>query len=272
MATSTLIQNGTANRLAMDASKASSADVCPICKSTLQTSPNLRFKVAARCYHRICEGCVDRKFSAGKAQCPVSGCDKMLWKRDWKIQTYEDVQVMREVDIRRSVANTLDLAKLGLIEGVNGWEDCFEDLRAYNNFLEDKEEYAMNLIYGTDVVKTKRRLEEFKQANGFAKENDGRVVNKNNSKLDGYPDASGLIKGLKKKVKPKARSPYNAFAGVDKDRGYYQPLTYQYDRAGTVSSHGPGGYSFSAYVDESLFRAFSGLGLFIGEEKKSRMA
>lgn len=274
MATDVISQNGALGPIRMDASKASSADVCPICKSTLQTSPNLRFKVSNKCYHRICEGCVDRKFSSGQAQCPVSGCDKMTWKRDWRTQTYEDVQVMREVDIRKKVFGSLDLARLGLVEGPHGWEDVFEDLRAYNDYLETKEELAMNLIYNTDVAATNKKIREFLSANGLGKdkEQDGKGQAKPPPKNGDYPDASGLIKGLKKRFIPKPRSPYNPFVGVEQHRGYYNASDYEYNRPGKIDSHGPGGYSFAAYMDESLLRAFSGLGVFIEEEKASHTA
>jgi len=275
MATNVVVQNGV--RIVMDASKASTTDVCPICKSTLQTSPNLRFKVSSRCYHRICEGCVDRKFSAGKAQCPVSGCDKMLWKRDWKIQTFEDIQVVREVDLRKRVFGTLDLSKLGLEEGPNGWEDCFEDLRSYNDYLETKEELAMNLIYNTDVAATNKKLRDFQTANGLGKEEDGKQQTRLGPKPSDYPDRSGLIKGLKTKFIPKPATPYNAFTGVARDRGYYDAADAgKYETAHDRNHkhyelHDIGGYSWEAYVDESLLRAFSGLGVFIGNEKGGKV-
>jgi len=77
--------------------------MCPVCKSTPLTNPGLRFKINPKCYHRICEGCVDRKFVQGKAECPISGCKQQLWKREWKVQTFEDLKIEREVDLRRNV-------------------------------------------------------------------------------------------------------------------------------------------------------------------------
>lgn len=271
MATNVIVQNGI--KVVMDASKASATDVCPICKSTLQTSPNLRFKVSSRCYHRICEGCVDRKFSAGKAQCPVSGCDKMLWKRDWKIQTFEDIQIVREVDLRKRVFGTLDLSRLGLEEGPRGWDDCFEDLRSYNDYLEMKEEFAMNLIYNTDVTATNKKLRDFQNANGFGKEEEGKPQQRVAPKPGDYADRSGLILGLKRKFVPRPATPYDAFTGVAKDRGYYdisnaEKYETAHDRKQKFyEMHDIGGFSWEAYMDESLLRAFSGLGVFIGNEK-----
>lgn len=271
MATNVLTQNGALFK--MDASLASKSDICPVCKSTAQTSPNLRFKVSAKCYHRICEGCVDRKFSAGKAQCPISACTHMLWKRDWRLQTFEDLQVEREVDIRRKVWKTLDLASIGLVEDPkNGWETAFEDLRSYNDYLELKEELAMNLIYNTDVQATNKKLSDYEIANGLRKEKDDPKAQsqaKTTTKPGDYPDASGMIKGLRTKYVPPPRSPYNAFHDTPKDRDYYD-LSFGYER--TLDKHvrnkdyEASGYSYEAFMDESLLAAFSGLGVFIGTE------
>lgn len=197
----------------------------------------------------------------------------MLWKRDWKTQTFEDIQVVREVDLRKRVFGTLDLSKLGLEEGPNGWEDCFEDLRSYNDYLEMREEFAMNLIYGTDLAATNKKLREFQIANGLSKEEDGKPQTKPAPKPGDYADRSGLIKGLRRKFVPKPATPYNAFTGVAKDRGYYSAADA--DRYETAHDrnhrhyelHDIGGYSWGAYIDESLLRAFSGLGVFIGNEK-----
>lgn len=78
-------------------------DKCPVCGSDPRTHPGLRFKINTKCYHRICEGCVDRNFSSGKAECPVGGCHVHLWKREWRTQTFEDLKIEREVEIRKRV-------------------------------------------------------------------------------------------------------------------------------------------------------------------------
>jgi|ERR1700722_11916573 CDK-activating kinase assembly factor MAT1 len=78
-------------------------DQCPSCHTTKATNPTIRFKVNPKCYHRICEGCIDRHFAAGKAKCPVADCKQEVWKRDWRVPTFEDLQIEREVDIRKRV-------------------------------------------------------------------------------------------------------------------------------------------------------------------------
>ncbi len=56
------------------------------------------------CYHRMCESCVDRLFSHGPAPCPVAGCHRTLRKHRFRKQTFESIQVEREVDIRKRIA------------------------------------------------------------------------------------------------------------------------------------------------------------------------
>ena len=83
---------------------ANSLDICPVCKSSRYLNPNMRFLVNPECYHKMCESCVDRIFSQGPAPCPVAGCARTLRKQRFRRQTFEDLQIEREVDIRRRVA------------------------------------------------------------------------------------------------------------------------------------------------------------------------
>ncbi len=83
-----------------------SPDICPVCKSSRYLNPNMRFLVNPECYHKMCESCVDRIFSQGPAPCPVAGCGRTLRKQRFRKQTFEDIQVEKEVDIRRRVAKT----------------------------------------------------------------------------------------------------------------------------------------------------------------------
>jgi len=82
----------------------SSSDICPVCKSSRYLNPNMRFLVNPECYHKMCESCVDRIFSHGPAPCPIAGCKRTLRKAKFRIQTFEDLKVEREVDIRKRVA------------------------------------------------------------------------------------------------------------------------------------------------------------------------
>jgi len=64
----------------------------------------MKFLVNPECYHKMCESCVDRIFSHGPAPCPIAGCKRTLRKAKFRTQTFEDLKVEREVDIRRRVA------------------------------------------------------------------------------------------------------------------------------------------------------------------------
>ena len=66
-------------------------------------NPNMKFLIN-ECYHKMCESCVDRLFNLGPAKCPVPNCPKVLRKAKFRKQTFEDIGVEREVDIRRRVA------------------------------------------------------------------------------------------------------------------------------------------------------------------------
>jgi CDK-activating kinase assembly factor MAT1 len=88
-----------------DALADSSSDICPVCKSSRYLNPNMQFKVNPECYHKMCESCVDRIFSHGPAPCPIAGCARTLRKAKFRRQTFEDLKVEREVDIRRRVAS-----------------------------------------------------------------------------------------------------------------------------------------------------------------------
>ncbi|OJJ44528.1 hypothetical protein ASPZODRAFT_134606 [Penicilliopsis zonata CBS 506.65] len=102
----------------------------------------------------MCESCVDRIFSSGPAPCPVAGCHKTLRKAKFRKQTFEDIGVEREVDIRRRVMQIL-----------NRREEEFATKRAYDDFLEQREMIIANLVHGTDVAKTETDLQRYAQEN-----------------------------------------------------------------------------------------------------------
>jgi CDK-activating kinase assembly factor MAT1 len=113
----------------------------------------MRFLINPECYHKMCESCVDRIFSAGPAPCPVAGCHKTLRKNRFRKQTFEDIHVEREVDIRRRIMSVL-----------NRREDEFDSLRAYNDFLEQRESMIADLMAGADVARIEAQLAEYAAA------------------------------------------------------------------------------------------------------------
>lgn len=129
-------------------------DICPVCKSSRYLNPTMRFLVNPECYHKMCESCVSRIFSHGPAPCPVAGCARTLRKARFRRQTFEDLAVEREVDIRRRVAGVF-----------NKREEEFESLRHWNNYLEKVENLTFNLVQGVDVKETEGELEAYKRAN-----------------------------------------------------------------------------------------------------------
>ncbi|KAJ5128881.1 hypothetical protein N7448_002591 [Penicillium atrosanguineum] len=129
-------------------------EVCPVCKSSRYLNPNMRFLINPECYHKMCESCVDRIFSSGPSSCPVAGCRKTLRKNRFRAQTFEDIGVEREVDIRRRVMHIL-----------NRREEEFDGKRAYDDFLEQREEIIANLVSRSDVAKTEAQLQKYATEN-----------------------------------------------------------------------------------------------------------
>lgn len=114
----------------------------------------MRFLVNPECYHKMCESCVDRIFSHGPAPCPVAGCARTLRKARFRRQTFEDLHIEREVDIRRRVAGVF-----------NRREEEFESLRHWNNYLEEVENLTWNLLQGVDVKETEEKLDAYRRQN-----------------------------------------------------------------------------------------------------------
>lgn len=132
-------------------------DICPVCKSSRYLNKSMRFLVNPECYHKMCESCVDRIFSHGPNKCPIAGCQRTLRKNRFREQTFEDIQVEREVDIRRRVAAVF-----------NRREDEFDSLMDYNNYLNEVEDMTFNLIYKIDVDATERKMAAYSEQNSRA--------------------------------------------------------------------------------------------------------
>ncbi|RVX72286.1 hypothetical protein B0A52_04490 [Exophiala mesophila] len=250
----------------MDDDEVSGRDKCPVCGSDPRTHPGLRFKINTKCYHRICEGCVDRNFSSGKAECPVGGCHVHLWKRDWRTQTFEDLKIEREVEIRKRVHKILERN-----------EEEFETKRDFDDYLELKEELIMNLVFKTDVAATNRKLKEYALANGIKTDateaSHDLPTRQVKRKDDGAADPSGLIHGLKKIVKPKARPAYDPFMGMPRTEDYYSVkdgylARVKHGKANDAKDSA--GYSDWDYVNECLNRSFAGLGVFVEDEMAAK--
>ncbi|KAI9818709.1 MAG: TFIIH/NER complex subunit [Thelocarpon impressellum] len=148
-----------------------SSDVCPVCKSSRYLNPSMRFLVNPECYHKMCESCVDRIFSHGPAPCPVAGCHRTLRKQRFRKQTFEDIHVEREVDVRKRVAKVYTRwhQASGFVltseRRFNRRPTDFTSLRAYNDYLEEVETVTFNLLQRVDLPETEAKLAAYAAQN-----------------------------------------------------------------------------------------------------------
>ncbi|KAF1964762.1 CDK-activating kinase assembly factor [Bimuria novae-zelandiae CBS 107.79] len=268
----------------------SSPEVCQVCKSSRYLNQHMRFLVNPECYHKMCESCVDRIFSHGPAPCPIAGCKKTLRKARFRMQTFEDLKVEREVDIRRRVAKVM-----------NKQEVDFESLRDYNDYLETVEEITWNLILKIDVEQTERRLRAFEEAQKAELNPNAprRVMNAGpdtstlsdtshvilkkggtqrrtqTASSGNTPDPSGAeergfsFKGLKKRKVPEPEKAFDPWGGYSVDALYYS-VKDEYDHKFFAVKHEAkfyaSGYKAPEYYSHALRDAFGGLGVFLNEE------
>ncbi len=158
----------------------------------------------------------------------------------------------------------------------------------------------MNLVLKTDVKKTEAALNRYKEANADVIKSNAALernaaaafqsrqthekpnvtVNAlgargNISDKEGpVSDPSGLVKGLRRIRAPAPEKVYDPFMGMPTTRDYYE-LRADYPsirltKAKNDTRTKAGGFDFQAYFDESLLRAFVGLGCFIDEEQAGR--
>ncbi|KAK9465137.1 CDK-activating kinase assembly factor MAT1-domain-containing protein [Lipomyces arxii] len=129
-------------------------EVCPVCKLDTYMNPSMRFLINTECYHKMCESCVDRLYSQGPAPCPYPTCTRTLRKNRFKRQTFADVAVEREIDVRKRVAQVF-----------NRRREEFESLKDYNDYLEEVETAIFNLVNKVDVDGTEAKLKAYEEAN-----------------------------------------------------------------------------------------------------------
>ncbi|KAK1220148.1 TFIIH/NER complex subunit [Marasmius sp. AFHP31] len=79
---------------------------------------------------------------------------KVLRKLAFSPQTFEDLGVEKEVAVRRRLAKEF-----------NKRREDFDDLRSYNDYLEEVEDIAFNLINNINVQETENRIATYKAAN-----------------------------------------------------------------------------------------------------------
>ena len=240
-------------------------EVCESCKTDKRRNPTLELKINTKCYHRCCTTCLDRTYvGGGRHKCPVPACPQQLMRRDWRVQTFGDLKVEREMEYRRRVSNILKRD-----------EGEFESKRAWDDFLEMRETMIMDLVLKTGAKEVEQKLRDYQTANGIKLDNasvgDVRRPPRPIAGVDDdYPDKSGLIEGLKRIIAPEVLAPYDPFDGMPTNWDYF---TYTdeydtgYDEYKKDTSLLAGGYSFRDVIEQSLVNAFAGFGVIIGEEK-----
>ncbi|PWN40430.1 CDK-activating kinase assembly factor [Ceraceosorus guamensis] len=129
----------------------SAEDKCPICRTDRFLNPRLRLLVSP-CYHKMCESCIDRIFSLGPAPCP--DCGHVCRKNQFGSQTFADLSIEREVDIRRRLGKLFNKSR-----------DEFSTLTSYNNYLEEVETLTFNIIHKVDLPATEARVAAYESAN-----------------------------------------------------------------------------------------------------------
>jgi CDK-activating kinase assembly factor MAT1 len=162
---------------------------------------------------------------------------------------------------------------------------------------------VMNLVFKTDVKKTEAALNKYKEANAdtikrntalernaaaalqirqkYEKEQAERGsteakpgVSASSAGEGSVSDPTGLVKGLRKIRAPLPEKDYDPFMGMATTRDYYELRddypSIRLTKAKNDTRTKAGGFDFQAYFDESLLRAFAGLGCFIDEEKAGR--
>ncbi|GAA5887011.1 hypothetical protein JCM6882_009414 [Rhodosporidiobolus microsporus] len=128
-------------------------DVCPVCKNDRYLNPKLRLMVS-KCYHKMCESCLDRLFSLGPEPCPV--CGQTIRKNQFQPQIFQNLEVQKEVAVRRRMAKIFNKAP----------ED-FPTPSAYNDYLETYESLTFSLIHsiGSDLAATEAKIRAYELAN-----------------------------------------------------------------------------------------------------------
>ncbi|GAA5993432.1 hypothetical protein JCM10908_002187 [Rhodotorula pacifica] len=131
----------------------SEQDQCPICKNDRYLNPKLRLMVS-KCYHKMCESCLDRLFSLGPEPCPV--CGQTIRKNQFQPQIFENLDVQKEIAIRRRTAKVF-----------NKQPDDFATVEQYNDYLEEYESITFALInsIGNDLAETERKIRAYEAEN-----------------------------------------------------------------------------------------------------------
>lgn len=126
-------------------------DKCTQCMTDRYLNPKLRLLVGP-CFHKMCESCIDRIFFLGPAPCPV--CGTIVRKNEFASQTFEDLDVEREVVLRQQISKIC----------FRNVDDFGGDVAAYNDYLDKVETVTYNLVHHIDEENARGWIEDQKAA------------------------------------------------------------------------------------------------------------
>ncbi|KAI8962524.1 CDK-activating kinase assembly factor [Daldinia sp. FL1419] len=115
-------------------------EICPVCSRIRYLNTDMEFLINPECYHPMCSNCVNNIFGKGPAQCPHAGCTKTLRQRGFRSAFFGNLNVEREVDIRRRVQAVFNMT-----------QDDFVSLRDYNDYLQQVEDLTFELVNGDEA-------------------------------------------------------------------------------------------------------------------------
>lgn len=122
---------------------------CPACKGTKYRNPQMKLMVNV-CGHPLCDSCVRMYFLKESGQCPE--CGIVLKRSKFRVQVFEDPLVEKEIDIRRKVMRVY-----------NKFEEDFETLAEYNDYLEEIEQIVHNLTNDVNRPETEKKIESYER-------------------------------------------------------------------------------------------------------------
>lgn len=136
---------------------------CPKCKAKEYNNRTMVLMISD-CGHPLCRNCVENLFARNSGPCPQ--CGKVLWKKGFWEQIFDDPVVEKENHIRKKLKKIYNLKR-----------DDFPTLHDFNNYLERIETIVMNLTHNIDVEETEAEISRFK-------EESSELIERNKRKLD----------------------------------------------------------------------------------------
>lgn len=116
-------------------------NVCALCKCAEDAASNLtqqKLVVNNKCGHRFHQACVEKEFVRRKAfPCPL--CQTQVKRAGLTEKTLDELEVSRDITVRKRISKIFNRSE----------EDFGGDLRAYNDYLEEKEDLIYDITSGS---------------------------------------------------------------------------------------------------------------------------